>query len=576
MCQQSFPVKRERGTTDERMNRALFYLWLTLLKRRSLHLCRGLRRPTTLIGFAAVLWLGGVLFHFRGHEVFGQLVRRESLIGGALVMLGGSVFKGFLQRGLAFEPPDIEFLFTSPFAQRQIVFYRLLPSYLFALVQGLVFFGLFAPHLKHPLLATLCFILFQIVCFHVATAAAIFAGTISERSHHRVRWMLLSVYFVLTAVYLRGVWDIRIIPSSAASPFVQLLFYPAVTLSDIGTAPSVREWALRLMGASYFSARPLWLPALYLCGFGLSAAVSLWLLLKLKANVFEISLATTTRVAEKRLRVQQGHRVAVVEGSPLCSARLPKFALFRGVGAIFWKNLVVARRSKRDLMLACAFTLIYTGLLAAIRWGLRDAMAEGGELSAGEMAEFDAGVMMLLASLAFLLQWAFPFDFRRDGPHLVGFRTLPVSPFALVLAEIAVPTAFCLAFQGLGIGLLMIYGRFDWPVLVLMLFGYPAIALALNGVWNLHYLLSATKRAGGRVQSDSAVGTLMVVALSFLIFFPAGWAAAQIGDHFVELGGKPGIAPAAGGFLVVQYSVDFLLVLILARMFHRFEVSRDP
>src|ERR1041385_7660033 len=124
------------------MNRALFYLWWSLLKRRTLRFCRGLRRPTTLIGFAAVLCLVGFLFHFRGHEVFGQLVRRESLIGGALVMLGGSLFKGFLQRGLAFEPPDIEFLFTSPYAQWQFVFYRLLPSYLFALIQGLVFLGL--------------------------------------------------------------------------------------------------------------------------------------------------------------------------------------------------------------------------------------------------------------------------------------------------------------------------------------------------------------------------------------------------------------------------------------------------
>ena len=165
------------------MSSALLYLCLTLLKRRLLHFCRGLQRPTTLIGFAAVLCLIGFLFHFRGHAVFGQLVRRESLIGGALVMLSGSLFKGFLQRGLVFEPSDIEFLFTSPFTQRQIVFYRLLPSYLFALVQGLVFLGLFAPHLTHPLLPTVCFILFQILCFHVATAAAILAGTILSLIH---------------------------------------------------------------------------------------------------------------------------------------------------------------------------------------------------------------------------------------------------------------------------------------------------------------------------------------------------------------------------------------------------------
>src|ERR1044071_8305386 len=132
------------------MNRALIYLWLTLLKRKSQQFCLGLRRPTTLIGFVAVVCFVGFLFRYRGHEAFGQLVRRESLIGGALVMLCGSLFKGFLQRGLVFEPPDIEFLFTGPFTQRQIVLYRLLPSYLFAVLQGFVFFGLIAPHTTHP------------------------------------------------------------------------------------------------------------------------------------------------------------------------------------------------------------------------------------------------------------------------------------------------------------------------------------------------------------------------------------------------------------------------------------------
>src|SRR6266699_1050979 len=115
------------------MNSALLYLWWTLLKRRMLRFGRDLRRPTRLIGFAALVGLFGFLFYFREHEFVGQLVRRETLVGCALVMLGGSVFKGFLQRGLAFEPADVEFLFTGPFSQRQIIFYHLFPHYLFAL-----------------------------------------------------------------------------------------------------------------------------------------------------------------------------------------------------------------------------------------------------------------------------------------------------------------------------------------------------------------------------------------------------------------------------------------------------------
>jgi len=143
------------------MNPALLYLWFALLKRRALHFVRGLRRPTTLLGYAYVLGLLGVLFCFRQHEIFGRLVQRDTLMTGAVLMFGGSFVKGFWQRGLVFEPPDIEFIFTSPFSQRQIVCYRLLPNYLYALVQGIVLAVLFAPHLSHPLLMAVGLTLFQ-------------------------------------------------------------------------------------------------------------------------------------------------------------------------------------------------------------------------------------------------------------------------------------------------------------------------------------------------------------------------------------------------------------------------------
>jgi len=311
---------------------------------------------------------------------------------------------------------------------------------------------------------------------------------------------------------------------------------------------------------------------LYLGAFALSAILSLQLLLRLKGNIFEASLATTSRAAEKRLRVRQGRSLVVVEDKELRSVPLPKFGIFYGVGAIIWKNFVVAVRSRRELIQAAVFTLTYTGFLLALRYVLKKQLAEGGELPARDVRDFDNGLVALLCCLAFLLQRVFPFDFRRDGQHLVGFRTLPISPFALALAEVAVPTIFCLAFQFLGMALLMIASRFDWLPAVVMLLGFPAVALALNGVWNLHYLVAASRRIGGKAESASPVALLMVVTLSFLIFYPAGWAALKVGHHFWGRFAEP---LAVATWLAVQYTVDFFLVLILARMFVRFEVSRD-
>ena len=181
--------------------------------------------------------------------------------------------------------------------------------------------------------------------------------------------------------------------------------------------------------------------------------------------------------------------------------------------------------------MAFILTALYAGSLVAL---LRHIHAELHAASPGQLASpevamgrfaFHLGLAFWIAILAPFLQRIFPFDFRRDGRHLLDFRTLPMSPLCLVLAEVAVPVGCVLLCQAVGLVPLLIYARFDWPIVLLLIFAYPAIALALNSVWNLHYLLSATRRAAGHAQSPSAVGTVMVVALSFLVFVPAVWTA---------------------------------------------------
>ena len=66
----------------------------------------------------------------------------------------------------------------------------------------------------------------------------------------------------------------------------------------------------------------------------------------------------------------------------------------------------------------------------------------------------------------------------------------------------------------------------------------------------------------------------MVVALSFLILYPAGLVTVKVANHFIE-NQSLGFTLAAGAGLIVQYSIDIGLVLILAAIFQRFEVARD-
>jgi hypothetical protein len=567
------------GVTASRQP-ALLYLWLSLSRRRAWHFCHRLCRPATLVGFVIGLaWAAGLavfLFHHRHDEIFGQLVRRENLVGGALVMLGGSLFKGFVQRGLIFEPADVEFIFTSPFTQRQIIAYRLLPNYVYAILQGLVFGVLFAPHLRHPLLAAACLTLFQAVCFHLAAAAAIYSGTLPDHRYYRLRWMMLGAFFLVTALYLRVAWNIKLLPAAAAAPLAQLLFYPALTLPDATASPAFQNWALGWAGAgANFSLQLCW-PLVHLGGFALAAMASLGWLFRLQANLFEPSQAATERRAERRARLQQG-RTEAAGKIRSASVGLPSLPVFGGVGALFWRNLLVARRSRRELLQALVFVLIYSGFTTALMWKFHDLSRRNDGPAAGPDAvrtalAFHLSVALFIGVLGFFLQRMFPFDFRRDGRHLADFRALPVSPLALVLAEVAVPTLCVVASQAIGLAPLLIYGRFPWTLLLPLLLAYPAAALALSCVWNLHYLLSAGRGGSARAQSASAVGSLMVVALSFLVFYPAGWTMVHIGRRFGELFANPqGIVCG----LAVQCAVDLLLLLALARLFERFEVSRD-
>lgn len=556
------------------MNRALFFLWTALLRGRALRFVRGLRRPTSYIGLAAIVFLVGVLFYFRSEKLFGQLMQTENLVGASLVMLCGSIFKGFLQRGLLCEPADIEFLFTSPFTQRQIVVYRLLPSYLFAVAQSIVFLALFAAHLAHPLITAICVALFQIACFHISTAFSLLAGTLTDDTHLRVRWMMMAGFFLVTALYLRLAWNFRILPGLGSSPLVQFVFYPAVNLSDLANASALHRWALQFEPANQVTLGFGWQGAIWLAVFGLLAVASLWWLLRFKASPFEAAVNVSYRAAEQRRRVQQGRTGLGAAAVPARSTPLPNWALFRGVGALVWKNCVAVRRARKEMLLAAFFTLTYTGAFTALLWIFHQMEQKAGPAPVLEARAFTTGIALFIGMLGFFLQRMFPFDFRQDGAHLLNFRTLPVSPFGVALAEITVPTALCLLAQGCGVVPLVVWGKFDWPTLVVVVFGFPAVALALNSVWNLHYLVAAARQMAGRGGS-SAVGVLLVVALSFLVLYPAGWATIKVANLFSDHNQSLAFIFAAAVGLVVQYVIDLLLIGVIGRVFRTFEFSRE-
>jgi hypothetical protein len=553
------------------MNRALAFLFFSLLKRRALEFFFSLRRPGKLAGVAALAVFLGFLFHFRGERFFGELVRTEVVVGLGLIMLGGALFKGFLHRGLVFDPPDIEFLFTGPFAQSQVILYRLLPNYLYAIAQSIVFGLLFATHLTHPAIAAIGLALFQIACFHISAAASIYGGSIADDAHYRIRWFLTATCLVLTLLYFRMAWGLVFIPKFLLSPLAQFLFSPSGNLNDLASSGLTRQWAAALAANPSFFAFELWRPFFCLFIGVLMALFSLVHLLKLKVSLFESSLAASSNAAEARQKIDEGRRV-IAAPAPQSASWLPQSPIFTGVGAIIWKNLIAARRARRELAIGAGFTAVYTFLLIALRWQMHRLMSDGADLGEKAIEEFDMVIFAMMVALPFFLQRTFPFDFRRDGLHLLNFRALPVSALGIVLAELAVPIFCCLALQAIGILALLFLCNFNWLMLLQAALALPAVVIAINCVWNLHYLLVAAKRAGGRAGATSAVGVLMVVAISFLAFFPAGWVGTTIGR---SLNGHVGDVVGVAAGLVTQYGVNVLLILALVALFKRYEISHE-
>lgn len=549
------------------MSRALLFLWISLLRRGASRGLRKLKHPANAIGIAALAFAFGMAFHFRHEDFYRQMLRTEVLTGCGLLMLCGSVFKGFLQRGLVFELPDTQFLFTGPFTRAQIMVYRLLPSYLYSVVQAGVFLLLFGAQLKHPALMFACLVFFQNMCFHIAAGVAVWAGTLTNQAHERIRWMILASYAILTISYLRGAWGVQLAPGFLGRPAAQMLFYPAADVTALATGAGVVAWGKHLVEASTAAGSSLLLSAVFPAAFGFSALISLSWLLRFEGELFEPALASSWQAAERRARLQRGEGCAAGSGLSTVSAPLPRNGWFFGVRAIIWKNVVIACRSRRELFMAGAFAAIYIGFLTGLRWTLRRYSQEGGGLPEQQVRDFDLALIGMLAFLGFLVQRSLSFDFRRDGRHLAGFRGLPIGGFGLVLAELAVPVSVCLFLQAVGLLVLIMFGV-EWRFLVFLL-AFPAVALGLNGVWNVHYLLAATRRAGGKAESASPVTLLMVVALSFLIFYPAGWLAIEAGQHLRSQ--TSSIALGLAVWLVTQYSIDFLVLALMARLFERFE-----
>lgn len=536
------------------MNRALLYLIHRQRVNAARQFVRGLRRPRKLLGLLFWIALVGLMVW---SQTMARSVGRSTVDDGATALtallgfiLVASMFGGLMQRGLAFQPADIDFLFPGPFTRRSLVLYRLLQLYPMAALSTLFLLVFLGPRMEHAGWGALGILLCQLVALHLQTATAILAAAISDRTFGRLRGRLQVVLLLLVGggmfagivafVDIGGAGgDLRDLFRTEA---MQRLLYPAAAAARLSMATT---------------AAAAWGP---LGGLLLAFAATLGFVMLLQINFFEASLETSRRFHKAVTRSRRGVAIVPRKGDRARRIRLPSLPIFRGGGALFWKNLLTAGRSLRVVF----FSLMMTAIFATVAIGAMSRLGtDGGGSSIGS-------VLGMAGFLPLMLQQHLSFDFRRDIESLAELRLLPASPMIVALAEVMVPTLLSVLAQWAMIAAAaFVLPLPPWAYLAALV-GYPVMTFAICAVGNIGFLVYPvrTVTASGRPNTGGATMSAllnMVVVVAALL--PAALIAA--GTWFVV----ESLPAVFATFVAVQLVVDAVLIVLLGHLFKTHDLT---
>lgn len=467
----------------------LVYLFFTTRRNALVRLLTGLRRPKRLaaalltvavFAFPLLAYSGRMAGPGRPTDPAGFLV---TILAVTLLL---SVFGGLSERGIAFSPSDVDFLFAGPFRRRHLILYHVACLYPPILLVSVFLFGVFAQGLGAWPLVFAGIVLCELTAAHVRLIVSVLAVQIGERTFQRLRGPVrlgvlaatIALVVAITALFTERGGVRPALAGIAESPVARVVFYPAAAVGDMARAATPADALPALAGAV----------AAFLATLGV--------LLALRVDFLEASLAASERLAARRARLRSGKAPATVVAMerPAARVRLPALRLFRGGGAVAWKNLVVARRSGRTLL----FSLVFGVILVV------PATLSGP--GTGTTA------LVTTALFPFLLSSAFAFDFRGESNHVALLKSLPVSATGLAAAEIFVPTLLSLAVQA---ALLLIFaatGRLPLAMVPPSLVAYVPVTAAFVALANLaHFLAPKGSPLGSILQILFLFGDVVVV-----------------------------------------------------------------
>jgi hypothetical protein len=475
---------------------------------------------------------------------------------GALGLFGFCVLNLILtsdERAVYFAPAEIEFLFSGPFRRRQLLLYKMVSGLFSSVLVALLmtfFFAHHAPSFRSAFVG-LFLMIEQLVM--LSMAFGLFVSTVGALAFNRQRRIVLgAVLVVAIAALLPHGRDVfagggrELLDRLESSPVLQVAAWPF--------RPSVMA----------FTAEHLW-PELAGWSFqGLAVLAALGIgVLALDAEYYEATAVASTRIYDQARARMRGRTTACAYRTPI---RLPMLPWWGGIGPGLWRQLATAVRFPGRffmlllLHLACLLPMLWT---AGVGRGLPAAASPGAVV-----------VFAILASLSLAASMLTGFDFRSDLDRMDTLKALPIPPWALVIAEIAVPTLMLTVAQATCLCLLAGL-RSDTPYLLDVLVFLPPYNALLVEVEAILFLWYPNRVVPGSSMDFTMMGRqlLLLFAKLIVVGFSAG-VAVGLGGLFYGF-----LVPSVPLTLMLTwlFMASFVAALIplAVSAFQQFDVARD-
>jgi hypothetical protein len=290
-------------------------------------------------------------------------------------------------------------------------------------------------------------------------------------------------------------------------------------------------------------------------------AVAIWLALRLDEHFIETSLHASENLhaAVQRMKHNDSYPFAAAS-KPIRSLRLPMLPWLGGCGPVAWRQMMLAVRGARGLLLILLMLVLG---LAPLAW----------VMSPQRMTIIPLPALAAVW-LVFLLPSMLRFDFRSDLAHVEHLKTLPIARTAIATGQMLAP-ALALGVLGGGvIGAIIAIApeQAMVPGLIALAF-LPCVAFLLIGVENAAFLLFPAAHVIGTPGDVTMIGRAMVLAfLKAMAKLVVLGVIAGTGGLTLRVSQSWPVALSAAWMVLLAAALA--IVPVVARLFTRFDLSQ--